>query len=1146
MAAAEDFQWLSPRSSVLHRPDALLGPNDPLAQEALLFDLEGKLAPWKFTLSPIFMKLVDELVVNALDASVKDERLRNIRIDFSDGTLTVYNDGMGIPVQKFKDTDRYIPEVIFTELNAGSNFDDVGKRFSGGRNGVGASCANIWSQSFAVEVRDAASGLSFEQRFEDNMGARSVPVVRKAAGRTGHVRVTFRPDYPRLRIDPAQEPALLPLVLTRAQEAALCAARGSVAFNGQRLRGDLRSYARAVLEADAIVDVLGASPLGAGMDVAAAPFPGGRLQAFVNGTRCSDGTHVRSFLDRLAKGLSEVMRQRFRDDVAVRPATLRSQLGLVLVCRIPDPRFTSQAKDVLSTPAKEFGFPLDLPPRLVQRLAKTGLLDALHGLEQTQQLAGALKRTVVPRARDAAVDKYDPALWSRTRPMDCTLLLTEGDSAKAFAVAGLSVLGRERFGVFPLRGVLLNPRGMPVKRALENAEISNLLKILNVSPGSSLETLRYGRIGILTDQDADGSHICGLLINFVSVLLPHLLRAKPDFLERIVTPLVRATRRGTGEVRCFRSVHEFENWARQEDRGSEWTYKYYKGLGTSSAREAKELFAALPGNTVGLQYRGESSDGALSEFFDEGRAEDRKALVVGCDPRVGLDYGQQRAVSIEDFLRLDMVHFSSYHVRRSLPSSIDGLTPARRKVLFYFLQQRDPFAEIKVAQAAPGVAQLTNYLHGENSLVESIVGLAQEHVGTNNVALLEPLGQFGSRLDRPSVHAAARYIFTRLAPVASALFPRGDFPVLERLQEEGQLVEPKHYAPVVPLVLLNGASGIGTGFSCSCPSYAMGDLIAAVRALLEGRALPELRPSWQDFRGAVTLTERSVVTTGLYQLSPDGRSIAITELPVGRWTEVALAHFRSLVDVPAGKSKLRVSSVQNRCTDTDVRIDLELEESAAHLAEADVVSALKLSTSVGLQQMWMFDAESRLVRFPGPEEVLRAHAAERLRLYALRRAHDLGELERRLREVTCKARFVELVIAEQLRFLGRPREEIVADMVGHGLEPDDQGKWDHLLGLPFASATREQVCKLQREAERLREELEALRAETPETLWSADLRRLEEAHARYLEERALRLRGGAAGASSGGHSLVDAPGGAARRRRAPAIAGAPKKKVARK
>ena len=222
MADASDFQWLTSKEAVLLRPDALLGSNDPVDDTAELLGPDGA-APRRFSLSRIFMNLVGELLVNALDAAVNDEGVRRIKISFKDGVLEVFNDGKGIPVTLFGDTGRYLPEIIFTELNAGSNFQDKGKRFSGGRNGVGASCANMWASAFSVDIHDAERGLRYEQEFSENMSRVGAPVIKKCSGKNGHVRVLFKPDYERLGILDHEDSLLTDLVRTRAGDGALCA-----------------------------------------------------------------------------------------------------------------------------------------------------------------------------------------------------------------------------------------------------------------------------------------------------------------------------------------------------------------------------------------------------------------------------------------------------------------------------------------------------------------------------------------------------------------------------------------------------------------------------------------------------------------------------------------------------------------------------------------------------------------------------------------------------------------------------------------------------------------------------------------------------------------------------------------------------------
>ena len=150
------------------------------------------------------------------------------------------------------------------------------------------------------------------------------------------------------------------------------------------------------------------------------------------------------------------------------------------------------------------------------------------------------------------------------------------------------------------------------------------------------------------------------------------------------------------------------------------------------------------------------------------------------------------------------------------------------------------------------MAQYTCYHHGEASLVETLVSMAQEHQGTNNVALLEALGQFGSRHDKPSTHAAARYIYTRASPIARALYPAEDAAVLRYVEEEGETVEPVNYVPVLPVVLLNGAAGIGTGFSTSVPCFSLPSLCAAARACMrEEDHVPPVEAHYEGFQGVV-------------------------------------------------------------------------------------------------------------------------------------------------------------------------------------------------------------------------------------------------------------------------------------------------------
>merc|ERR1712125_310469 len=127
--------------------------------------------------------------------------------------------------------------------------------------------------------------------------------------------------------------------------------------------------------------------------------------------------------------------------------------------------------------------------------------------------------------------------------------------------------------------------------------------------------------------------------------------------------------------------------------------------------------------------------------------------------------------------------------------------------------------DMKVAQLVGYVAEHSAYHHGEASMAGAIVAMAQDFVSTNNINLLEPSGQFGTRLQGGKDAASARYIYTRLSPLTRLIFSPLDDAVLSYQEEEGQNIEPYWYCPVIPMILVNGAEGIGTGWSTSIPNY---------------------------------------------------------------------------------------------------------------------------------------------------------------------------------------------------------------------------------------------------------------------------------------------------------------------------------------
>lgn len=155
-------------------------------------------------------------------------------------------------------------------------------------------------------------------------------------------------------------------------------------------------------------------------------------------------------------------------------------------------------------------------------------------------------------------------------------------------------------------------------------------------------------------------------------------------------------------------------------------------------------------------------------------------------------------------------------------------------------------SEIKVAQLAGYVSENTGYHHGEQSLVQTIIGLAQNFVGSNNINILKPNGSFGSRAAGGKDFSAARYIFTELNEITRKIFNPLDDPLYNYVQDNEQTVEPEWYLPVLPMILVNGAEGIGTGWSTNIPSYNPKDLVANIKRLMNGEELQEMTLGIKD------------------------------------------------------------------------------------------------------------------------------------------------------------------------------------------------------------------------------------------------------------------------------------------------------------
>ena len=646
--------------------------------------------------------------------------------------------------------------------------------------------------------------------------------------------------------------------------------------------------------------------------------------SFVNSVHTSrGGTHVQVVAERVTKLLvDQIVKQNKQLADAVTPTTVRQFFSLFINTLVPNPSFDSQTKEALITPSRSLP-PLTLPAAFVRQLLSSRLVESIVEVCETKQsveLARKLRQQKtsaqkhrqllsIPKLTDATLAAHP--VHSHT----CTLILTEGDSAKALVLAGLSELGRERWGVFPLRGKLLNVRDVGGSTMVKNEEIGQLITILGLEWGKVYEsvadvrTLRYGSVMLMCDQDHDGSHIKGLFINLLHTFWPSLLRSPHfTFLHAFSTALVKVRLGST--VHSFDSIKRYREWQQQMGaEASKWAVKYYKGLGTNTAEEGRAYFRDVDRHRVGFVWQGEADDEAIEMAFSKSAADARKQWLQSYSSELSPTYlpppthnqpsqlqprsqaATGKYLAYREFINKELILFSHADNIRSIPSIMDGLKPVQRKIL-YAAFRRHLTADMKVAQLAGYVAEVSGYHHGEASVSGAIVGMAQQYVGSNNLPLLRAEGQFGTRHMGGKDAASSRYIFTKLDSLTRLLFDESDDALLTYRDEDGQSVEPEWYVPIIPMVLVNGVEGIGTGFSTSVPSFHPLHLIRVIRRLLRGETVAEedetrrLVPWMRGHRGVVRAADSSGVwvSEGVIR-KVDETTIEISELPSGRWTQ---------------------------------------------------------------------------------------------------------------------------------------------------------------------------------------------------------------------------------------------------------------------
>ena len=1066
---------------------------------------------------PGLYKLFDEAIVNCRDHQVRMEQkiinasltdkkkllqVSSIEVEISDDNIiTLKNDGNGIDVAMHPEYNIWIPELIFANLRTSTNYDKTEKKIVGGKNGFGFKLVLIWSTWGRIETVDHIRKKKYVQEYKDNLNVIEPPEVTSCKSKP-YTKISFKPDLKRMGLTKLDDDFKNLLKRRVYDIAAISDKSVKVKYNNEQLsiknlnfENYVNLYVGTKSDTPRIYEEANNRWEYA---VCLAPNEEFTQVSFVNGIYTSKGgKHVDYLINQIIKKLTTYIKEKKKVDV--KPATIKEQLMLFINCTIENPAFDSQTKDYMNTATSNFGSSCNVSDKFIEKLAKMGVMNVACSLTEVKENKAAKKtdgskvKSIrnIPKLIDANHAGTDKSKY-------CTIILCEGDSAKAGIVSGLGKEDRNTIGVYPLKGKLFNTRGEAISKISDNKEIAELKQILGLENSKTYtlqdvqNKLRYGKILFMTDQDLDGSHIKGLGINLFDSMWNSLINV-PGFIGFMNTPILKA-RKGNKEL-MFYNEGEYKKWKELESSNG-WTTKYYKGLGTSTAKEFKEYFKEK--KIVEFVNEGKQCSDSIDMVFNKKRACDRKSWLEKYDRNDYLDTNLPN-VSYTDFINKEFIHFSKYDCERSIPNMMDGNKTSIRKIL-YSAFKRNLTKEIKVAQFSGYVSEHSGYHHGEASLNGAIIGMAQNYVGSNNINVLEPLGQFGTRIQNGKDHASERYIFTQLSEVTRYIYRKEDDPILTYLHDDGQSVEPIFYVPIIPMILVNGSKGIGTGFSTDILSY---DPMAIINKLQNKIKDPLndnsiLEPYYDGFKGSIEKQDSGkYLVRGIYELL-NNNTVKVTELPFGFAIEDFKAHLEKLI-----ADKNYVKDYDDNSTESVVEFtisfnkpiqsDLIDKKSLTNETINELEKLLKLTSSLSTSNMHAFTHQEKLKKYNNTQEIIDDYYNVRMDYYKLRKEYMLNILSKELNVLSNKARFITFNLEDKIDLRKKSKEQCTKEL--EQLKFDKQENDDdykYLVKMPMDSVNKENVEKLLKERDNKQKELDTLKSKSLHCIYNNELEELKQ------------------------------------------------------
>lgn len=1174
-----DGENLPLHDQILLRPDTYIGSVKNKQKSTYIYDNEtNKIIHKTITTNPGVERLLEEILSNVIDNRVRSEEkkvpMKKIKIYLGQDKFTIWNDGYTIPISKFKKTNKYNPEMAFFNLLTSTNYDDTKERKTSGRNGYGNKLTSIFSNETIIRTYNKTQKLLYTQKCSNNMYNIDPPVIKKKNeveldkdDLRGFTEISWKIDFSRFEMkeytndimslfkrfcyDCAMVSQVPTYFSTDKEKEYLIPVKNLLTYallyvkeEQNEDEGDEEEKKQKKIKKEIIT--LSFTENKNYSEMVLIPSENNKLETmgFVNGCYTPKGVHIDSWLDPLFRPIvdkinSKGTRKKKEETKVVKSkAKTKKERPKINIGNVKDyfmifvnawldkPEFTSQSKIELSAPEMK----IKVDEKSINKLMKWSFVSKIEDQIKMKEFM-SLKKTQTKRGETVILAGYDKANKAGKSP-GCILAVVEGLSAKSTLTGALSTgmfgkKGRDYIGIYAVKGKVLNCRGVKSSQIEKNNEVIGLIKILKLQYGEDytddvkFNKLAYHKLCILSDSDDDGLHIRGLIINLFDSLFPSLL--KRDFIYIMNTPILTII--NNRDIKMFYNQRVGKKYI-IDNNISKVSTNYYKGLGSWDSK----LFKQICGKNINKLVLDKEGKKLIDIAFNKKLADNRKEWInnpiefLNLIEEKGIEYKNKPVISdlsLSQFIETDLMEFFRTLCKRSLPNLYDGLKESQRKILYALIKSKLTFNKKtqKLLQVSAMVIKHSNYHYGEQNLYDTGGRMAQNFVGSNNISLLYNDGQFGTRLNNKDM-ASARYIKTKLNYLVDFIFRNEDNVLLEYIEEEGMMIEPTYFVPIIPMILVNGCTvGIGSGYSCNIPCYNVEDLINWIKIWIkhDGKIVveekgntyitkenttnelkiletPEILPWYKGFNGTIDIEEKKIITKGILKHLGDNK-YQITEIPIRTWIDDIKEKLEKL-EVEKKISKLHNNSSEKDENSIDFTFEMNSKLTLKDLSLEKAISTNNMVLLTNNESSRQGDNYG-IQKYANVELILDEFCKKRLYFYTLRKNYILNSLNEELIITNNKFRFINDYLEEKLIINKRKRVDVDKDLEKMGYEKREKKEkkkenkkeknYDYLWSIKLENLTIEKLEKLKNIKNDIEVKIKGVKDKSEKQMWLEEL-----------------------------------------------------------